>query len=231
MPAAQVTLVAEQQFNAAAQTFWTETMRLVQRLRPHGVWGYYDYPGLCRPSDLDWLYAEVTALFPSIYIRYPHDAPRNARVVDGVLAGARLVRDTLALRRGRVLPMYSFAWHDYFPPSRAFLSAEDVETEFVKPALRWGLSGVVVWGISSDAHNATRCGGGPASISELVNSTVGPAIKRAADAAEACAAARCSGHGTCWAGQDGNSTLCDCDISFSGADCSVALVRGVSGAI
>ena len=31
---------AERQFNAAAQSFWVETMRVCKKLRPRGVWGY-----------------------------------------------------------------------------------------------------------------------------------------------------------------------------------------------
>ena len=98
------------------------------------------------------------------------------------------------------------------------MSAADVETTLVRPATVWGLAGTIIWGDSSDCENATRCGDGPGSQSAFLNNTLGPALRRAADAADACASQRCSAHGRCWG--EGAAAACDCDRGWSGWNCT-----------
>ena len=116
---AQVTRQASLEFNAASRTFWTESIRLCKRLRPKARWGWYNYPvdaWSAALSELSWLYDEVTALFPSIYL-VSHNASANAQYVDRVLLQTRQVRDAIKIRTGRTLPMFSFAWLDYDLPA------------------------------------------------------------------------------------------------------------------
>ena len=40
----QVKAEAERRFNEAAQSFFLQTLRLAQRMRPRAHWGYYEYP-------------------------------------------------------------------------------------------------------------------------------------------------------------------------------------------
>ena len=226
-PAPQVAAEAERQFNAAAQSFWAETMRVCKKLRPLGVWGYYNYPvnswDAASASDerLDWLWDEVTALFPSIYL-YKHDSGFNLAYVDKVLNQTRAVRDSRLARTGDRLPMYSFTWYDYDTPDSGYgyLSPADLESEIVRGATRWGLAGTLVWGASADALNATRCAAGAGSLASYIDESLGPALLKASAAANACAETRCSGHGRCWGAV--GAEACDCDKGSSGADCSAA---------
>ena len=53
-PAARVVSQAEADFNAAARAFWTESIRLCKKLRPHGLWGWYNYPVDSWSSHFPW---------------------------------------------------------------------------------------------------------------------------------------------------------------------------------
>ncbi|XP_047419130.1 hyaluronidase-3 isoform X2 [Sciurus carolinensis] len=75
-------------FEQAARALMEDTLQLGQALRPHGLWGFYRYPtcgngwhgmtsnytGHCRAAtlarntQLHWLWAASSALFPSIYL-------------------------------------------------------------------------------------------------------------------------------------------------------------------
>ncbi|XP_010345429.1 hyaluronidase-3 isoform X2 [Saimiri boliviensis] len=75
-------------FEQAARALMEDTLRLGQALRPHGLWGFYRYPNcgngwhstasnytgrcraatLARNTQLHWLWAASSALFPSIYL-------------------------------------------------------------------------------------------------------------------------------------------------------------------
>ena len=74
-----------------------ETLKLGKLLRPNHLWGYYLFPdcynhnynhptynGNCpdvekrRNDDLDWLWKESTALFPSVYLNIKLKSTPNA---------------------------------------------------------------------------------------------------------------------------------------------------------
>lgn len=315
-PLEKLTRTAEASFNAAAQHLFTVSIRHAIRLRPHGRWGFYNFAGGSCYGDpqLAWMWDEVTALFPSIYLRSTDPPAKSAAFVDRVLGVAHTVRAAVRAKTGRVLPIYSYTWADYFGTAGhrygPFLSPADVETEFVRGATKWALDGTVrpalpchahlrthatrahthvarthtrharahthrsrththmsrthghaprhsaqahsttshrargrlahchllllffctrvaaqvMWGMSAEKLNTTRCGGGPASISAYLNHTLGPAILRAANAADACASSRCSGHGKCWgdtgAGGARGGEQCVCDAGRTRDDCS-----------
>ncbi|XP_062970681.1 hyaluronidase-3 isoform X2 [Cynocephalus volans] len=81
-------LKARTGFEQAARALMEDTLRLGQALRPHGLWGFYRYPAcgngwhstasnytghchtaaLARNTQLHWLWAASSALFPSIYL-------------------------------------------------------------------------------------------------------------------------------------------------------------------
>lgn len=79
--------IAKVDFETAGKSFMQETLKLGKLLRPNHLWGYYLFPdcynhnynqptynGNCsdlekrRNDDLDWLWKESTALFPSVYL-------------------------------------------------------------------------------------------------------------------------------------------------------------------
>jgi hypothetical protein len=224
-PLERVTEQAEVDFNEAARTFWTESLRLCKRLRPRGLWGWYDYPtNGGRYNGLHWLYDEVTALFPSIYL-FSRNASFNEEYVDTKLAETRAIRDDIAARTGRPrLPIYSFAQptnYDAIPSG--YYDAESLEVEIARGATRHGLTGVILWGASKDARNATRCGEGAGSEASWIDSTLGPVVLRAAREADACATQRCSGRGRCW-GAPGHES-CDCDTGWGGPNCTSTLLE------
>ena len=80
------------------------TAAFCKRLRPHGVWGWYNYPvdaWSATLTELTWLFDEVTALFPSIYL-VSRNASANVRDVDRVLNQTRQLREATRLRRLRM---------------------------------------------------------------------------------------------------------------------------------
>jgi hyaluronoglucosaminidase len=86
----EATKQAETEFAVAARNFMEKTLKLGIRLRPMHLWGFYLFPdcynheyyknasynGGCpsieiqRNNDLDWLWKESLALYPSIYLKY-----------------------------------------------------------------------------------------------------------------------------------------------------------------
>ena len=78
---------AETDFNHASQELWNSTIKLCRKLRPKTLWGWYNFPGEANSSpkrpDIDdsmmWLYENVDALFPSIYLETA-DPAKNVAV-------------------------------------------------------------------------------------------------------------------------------------------------------
>lgn len=85
----QVGKVAQQEFEMSARKFMLDTLKFAKSLRPNQLWGFYlfpdcynhnyksdlkNYTGRCpvvemaRNDQLNWLWMECTAFFPSIYI-------------------------------------------------------------------------------------------------------------------------------------------------------------------
>ena len=85
----QLNQQAEADFNAAAQRFFTTTIRRMKELRPHGSWGLYNYPGPPSRSfqnlKLPWLFDELDVLLPSVYLGDGRDQRQNALDTDGIL--------------------------------------------------------------------------------------------------------------------------------------------------
>ena len=83
---AQVEAAAKVEFEEAGRKFMEETLKLGQKLRPNGLWGYYGFPncynyysdknytGECPPVELKrndellWLWNVSSALYPDIYL-------------------------------------------------------------------------------------------------------------------------------------------------------------------
>lgn len=94
---------AKAEFQHGAQTYFLESMRLGQRMRPNRLWGYYLFPecynyhykkegvvynGECpdiekkRNDELIWLWNESTALYPSIYlVEYLRDSQKARQFI------------------------------------------------------------------------------------------------------------------------------------------------------
>lgn len=83
----EATNIAKENFETAGKQFMLDTLKMGKELRPKHLWGYYlfpdcynhhykkdNYDGHCfdvekkRNDELNWLWNESTALFPSIYL-------------------------------------------------------------------------------------------------------------------------------------------------------------------
>ncbi|XP_040850455.1 hyaluronidase-3 isoform X2 [Ochotona curzoniae] len=128
-------------FEQAARALMEDTLQLGQALRPQGLWGFYRYPGcgngwqgkvanytghchaatIARNTQLHWLWAASSALFPSIYL-----PPRLPPVHRQTFVRHRLEE---AFRRALVghphpLPVLAYARLTY-RRSRRFLVQEE----------------------------------------------------------------------------------------------------------
>ncbi|XP_076978508.1 hyaluronidase PH-20-like isoform X2 [Tamandua tetradactyla] len=84
---AEATKIAKKEFEKAGRRYMYDTLKLGKSMRPNYLWGFYLFPdcynhhyakpgydGICpdiekkRNDELDWLWKESTALFPSIYL-------------------------------------------------------------------------------------------------------------------------------------------------------------------
>ena len=206
------------------QLFFTETLRTAKRLRPHGKFGFYEYP-MAPAVELTWLWQEVGVMAGSQYMR--SSASTAASVNDSVTA----VRLAEAAARAAGTPFvrpdiltYVMLWPEAKP-----VSAEQLTASIRTPAAM-GADGIIIWGSSSDAHVSGYDG----TITSFLRSTVGPLIETCAANRAQCATAFCSGHGRC---SDYNAdhpeqgcerlpasaadVTCLCDAGHQGATCDV----------
>jgi hypothetical protein len=122
--------------------------------------------------------------------------------------------------------MYSFTWYDYdisFAKNpQTFLSTQDLVTEMIRGSMRWGLSGLIIWGASEDVETNTtmQCSTNENSLYSYIETKLGPAVFEASIAANNCSKKRCSNRGTCWGDAAQQEKYCDCDKGFGGVDCS-----------
>lgn len=121
-PPEQVARVAQQEFEMSAKKFMLETLKYAKTLRPNQLWGFYlfpncynhdyrnsleNYTGRCpdveesRNDKLKWLWAESTALFPSIYMSRGLRSSNSGRqfVRNRVKEGMRLASSSDGLAR------------------------------------------------------------------------------------------------------------------------------------
>nr|XP_025843274.1 hyaluronidase-3 isoform X1 [Vulpes vulpes] len=200
-------------FERAARALMEDTLRLGQALQPHGFWGFYRFPacsngwhgtasnytGHCHPAalarntQLHWLWAASSALFPSIYLppRLPpthHQAFVRYRLEEAFRVAF--------IGHPHPLPVLAYARLTYRSTGR-FLSQDDlVQTIGVSAAL--GAAGVVLWGDLSFSSSEEKCW----HLRDYLVDTLGPYVINVTRAAIACSHQQCHGHGRC-AWQDG----------------------------
>ncbi|KAF5921597.1 hypothetical protein HPG69_012767 [Diceros bicornis minor] len=193
---------AQTGFEQAARALMEDTLQLGQALQPCGPWGFYYFPacgngwhgmpsnytGHCHAAtlacntQLHWLWAASSALFPSIYLppRLPpthHQAFEAFRVA---LAG-----------HPHPLPVLAYARLTHWSSGR-FLSQDDlVQTMGVGAAL--GAAGVVLWGGLSFSSSEEECW----RLYDYLVVTLGPYVINVTRAAMACSHQRCHGQGRC----------------------------------
>ncbi|KAL1781976.1 Hyaluronidase-2 [Sigmodon hispidus] len=190
-PETLVEEVAEDQFQKAAQAWMAGTLQLGKMLRPHGLWGYYGFPdcynynflspnytGQCpvntrdQNDQLDWLWNQSYALYPSIYL---------PAALMGTGKTQLYVRHRL-----------QEAFRIFYEITSHLLPLEELEHSLGESVAQ-GVAGVVVWVSSENTKTKESC----QIIKEYMDSTLGPFIVNVTSAALLCSEALCSGHGRC----------------------------------
>ena len=225
---------AQRQFEAAALDFMEATLRTYAALMPLARIGFYGYPEnfyypcrgehnttQCGYNDPDFgpsaraqndaqgrLYAASSGLFPSIYLPSNTNSSahfaHHADYVAATVAEASRLRDAHA----PAAPVLPFAWN-FYHDGHALLLPPDMATELAVPAQN-GADGVILWGAPGYYNES-------APMLAYLNATLGPLARQTVTSVCACAAQRCSGHGSC--AQQGG---CRCLPGFSGPSCSTA---------
>ncbi|XP_038135777.1 hyaluronidase-2 [Cyprinodon tularosa] len=205
----QVGIVAQQEFELSARKFMQETLRQAKSLRPNQLWGFYlfpdcynhdykaglkNYTGRCpaveikRNDQLNWLWKECTALFPSIYM---------GSVLRSTNHGRLFVRNRLkeAMRlasvgNGSARPVFVYTRPTYNSEMTLLTERDLVST--IGESVAIGAAGVIFWGDTSYA-SSTSC-------STLNNYLLGPLghyLLNVTKAAEQCSRMLCNFRGRC----------------------------------
>ncbi|XP_061788300.1 hyaluronidase-1 [Nerophis lumbriciformis] len=205
---AQVDALAHADFEAAARKFMEETLKLGQKERPGGLWGFYGFPGCynsykntsysgeCsavesgRNDQLAWLWNVSSALYPDIYLSlelrglskevslYAH-----YRVLEAMRVGAQA-----SLHTRPVIPYASIV----YTYSLEFLSQEHLIYTIGESAAL-GSAGVVLWGNNYLSSSKATCD----AVKWYVDNTLGPYVVNVTSAAILCSQAVCSSRGRC----------------------------------
>ncbi|XP_006909191.2 hyaluronidase-3 isoform X1 [Pteropus alecto] len=195
-------------FEKAARALMEGTLRLGQALQPRGLWGFYHFPacgngwhgmasnytGHChaatvtRNTQLHWLWAASSALFPSIYL-----PPRLPPVYHQTFVRYRLEEAFRVALAGHPhsLPVLAYVRLTHQCSGR-FLSQDDLmHTIGVSAAL--GAAGVVLWGDLSISSSEEKCW----RLHDYLVDTLGSYVINVTRAAIACSHQWCHGHGRC----------------------------------
>ncbi|XP_064352592.1 hyaluronidase-3 isoform X1 [Camelus dromedarius] len=195
-------------FEQAARALMEDTLRLGRALQPHGLWGFYRYPAcgngwrgrasnytghchaaaLARNTQLYWLWAASSALFPSIYL-----PPRLPPAHHQAFVRYRLEEAFRVAFTGHLhpLPVLAYARLTHRRSGRFLSQGELMQTIGVSAAL--GAAGVVLWGDLSFSSSEEECW----HLHDYLVGTLGPYVVNVTRAAMVCSHQRCHGHGRC----------------------------------
>ncbi|XP_055984982.1 hyaluronidase-1 [Sorex fumeus] len=204
----QVEEAARKQFQAAAQAWMGDTLKLGQTLRPGGLWGFYQFPecfnyydhsphytGECplnirdENDQMGWLWNQSSALYPSIYLSASLKGTGKSQ-----LFVRHRVGEAFRVARGvgkphlPVLPYLEI----FYEMTKTFLPLEELEHSLGESAAQ-GAAGVVFWVSWEDTRTKESCEG----IKRYVDTMLGPFILNVTSGARLCSEALCSSHGRC----------------------------------
>lgn len=206
----QVGKVAQQEFELSARKFMLETLRLAKNLRPNQLWGFYlfpdcynhdyrgglkNYTGRCpaveiaRNDQLNWLWMECTAFFPSIYIGSVLSSTHYGRlfVRNRVKEAMRLA----SVGDGLARPVFVYTRPTYIGQMTPLTEMDLVST--IGESVALGAAGVVFWGDTSYASSRANC----LSLEEYLQGALGQYLLNVSTAAERCSKEVCKSHGRC----------------------------------
>ncbi|XP_043978948.1 hyaluronidase-2-like isoform X2 [Gambusia affinis] len=166
----QVKEAAQQEYEMSGKKFMQETLRHAKHLRPNNLWGYYLFPdcynhdymksmegytGRCpdlemaRNDQLEWLFAESTALFPSIYLRKMLTLTSAARlfVRNRVKEGMHRASSSDEVAR----PVFVYVRPVYVDSPQYMPEFDLVST--IGESVALGAAGIIMWGDVAHAKN------------------------------------------------------------------------------
>jgi hypothetical protein len=192
------------QYEAAARTFYQATFERVKELRPAAQVGFFTYPakfylrasetspgvigygdGQYAASDrngtLGWLWEMEDFLAPNVYCLLESVEDPDAGLFQNTPAkDIEYVRSNTAeaLRLARGKPVYDLISYEYQRSGdnrlfRVLLNAVNMAHQLRTP-LSTGVTGVILWGRVETAERATE-------LSEYLNGTILPLIRRSPD--------------------------------------------------
>ncbi|XP_077713310.1 hyaluronidase PH-20 [Canis aureus] len=206
----EVTKIAKADFEKAGKCFMQETLKLGKFLRPNYLWGFYLYPdcynynykspnynGSCfdieqrRNDEINWLWKESTALFPSIYL--------NSKLKSSPFA-ALYVRNRVleAIRVSKVknvkhpLPIFVYARPVFTDVLLKYLTEEDL-VNTIGESVSLGVSGMVMWGSLNLTQNVQIC----TELDAYIKNKLNPYIINVTLAAKMCSQVLCQDQGVC----------------------------------
>ncbi|XP_068614640.1 hyaluronidase-1-like [Brachionichthys hirsutus] len=206
----QVAAAARLEFEDAARKFMEETLKLGQKERPNGLWGFYDFPtcynyyhinsenytGECpeiekkRNDELLWLWNVSSALYPGIYLEtnlQPLDREVLLFTRHRIMEAMRAV----ALLSPSALPVFTYA-HIVYARTLEFLSQEHLVYTIGESAAL-GSAGVVLWGDHFFSNSKAAC----EAVKSYIDETLGSYVVNVTSAATLCSQTLCSSHGRC----------------------------------
>lgn len=206
----QVSKVAQHEFELSARKFMLETLKYAKNLRPNQLWGFYlfpdcynhnyrsglgNYTGRCpdlevsRNDQLNWLWMECTALYPSIYMGSVLRSTRHGRlfVRNRVMEAMRVA----SVGKGVTRPVFVYTRPTYISEMTLLSEMDLVST--IGESVALGVAGIIFWGDSSYAANAASC----SSLNEYLKGSLGRYLLNVSTAAEQCSKTLCQFHGRC----------------------------------
>lgn len=206
----QVGKVAQQEFELSARKFMLETLKLAKNLRPNQLWGFYlfpdcynhdyksdlkNYTGRCpvvemaRNDQLNWLWMECTAFFPSIYMGSVLSSSHYGRlfVRNRVKEAIRLA----SVGDGLARPVFVYTRPTYINQMNLLTEIDLVST--IGESVALGAAGVIFWGDTSYASSSASC----STLNEYLQGPLGRYLLNVSKAAEQCSKVVCKSHGRC----------------------------------
>ncbi|XP_075997573.1 hyaluronidase-1 [Genypterus blacodes] len=206
----QIDALAHKEFEAAGQKFMEMTLRVGQKERPDGLWGYYGYPscynyytyqssnytGQCPPLEVQrnnkllWLWSASSALYPDIYLSL------ELRGLDKevLLFTHNRIQEAMRVREQAipaVPPVYVYA-RIVYTYTLDFLPQEHLVYTVAESAAL-GAGGVVLWGDAYFSKSKATC----QAVKAYIDETLGPYVVNVTAAAVLCSQVRCSFNGRC----------------------------------
>nr|XP_057921459.1 hyaluronidase-2 [Doryrhamphus excisus]XP_057921460.1 hyaluronidase-2 [Doryrhamphus excisus] len=205
----RATKVAQQEFELSARKFMLETLKLAKSLRPNNLWGFYlfpdcynhdyrnglkNYTGRCpaletaRNDQLNWLWMECTALYPSIYMGSVLGSTQYGRlfVRNRVKEAMRLA----SVGDGLARPVFVYTRPTYINEMTLLTETDLVST--IGESVALGAAGVIFWGDSSYSSDS-----GCSALKGYLSGPLGHYLLNVSTAAERCSRALCHLHGRC----------------------------------